>query len=288
VNLGVTFPQTEIGTDPLVIRDYAQAAEDLGYHHLLVYDHVIGAQPGEHRPNWRGPYTYQSTFHEPFVLFGYLGAVTTRLEFVTGILILPQRQTALAAKQAAAVDVLTGGRLRLGVAIGWNDVEYEVLNENFHNRGRRIEEQMEVMRLLWTQDVVVYKGRWHHLDHVAICPLPVQRPIPLIIGGMSEAAMTRAARIADGWYPQFRPGGADPQETLDRFFSYVREAGRDPQDLTIQSSSGMMGDPDEWGMRIEQLGKAGVTHISVNTMGLGLTNPREHIEAIRRYKEAVG
>ncbi|HWO71976.1 MAG TPA: TIGR03619 family F420-dependent LLM class oxidoreductase, partial [Dehalococcoidia bacterium] len=157
MQIGVTFPQTEIGADPSVVRDYAQAAEALGYSHLLVYDHVLGVQPGEHRPGWQGPYDWRSNFHEPFVLFGYLAGLTKTIEFVTGILVLPQRQTALVAKQAAAVAVLSGGRLRLGVGNGWNAAEFEALNEDFHNRGRRIEEQIEVMRLLWTQEVVTFE-----------------------------------------------------------------------------------------------------------------------------------
>lgn len=288
MHIGVTFPQTEIGSDPLVIRDYAQAAEELGYHHLLVYDHVLGAQPGDHRPGWKGVYQNHTTFHEPFVLFGYLGAITKNIEFVTGILILPQRQTALVAKQAAEVDILTNQRLRLGVANGWNDAEYEALNEDFHNRGRRIEEQIEVMRALWTQDVVTYEGKWHHLNHVGIAPRPA-RSIPVWIGGMSEAAMKRAAKIADGWYPQFRPGGVDPEETLARFFSYAREYGRDPADIGIQMTTGIAGnDNKDFGKRVEEISSWGVTHLTVNTMGAGLAGPRDHIEAIRRYREEVG
>jgi probable F420-dependent oxidoreductase len=287
LHIGVTFPQTEIGSDPLVLRDYAQAAEELGYDHLLVYDHVLGAQPGDHRPGWRGVYDYRSTFHEPFVLFGYLGAITKTIEFVTGILILPQRQTALAAKQAAEVDILTGGRLRLGVGNGWNDVEYEVLNEDFRTRGRRMEEQIEVMRLLWTQEVVTFEGKWHHLDHVAIAPRP-SHTIPVYLGGMSEPVMKRAARIADGWYPQFRPGGVDPVSTLERFFSYVREFGRNPQDLGIQSSTSLAGNEAEWGQRLRDMTSWGVTHVTVNTMSAGLAGPRDHIDAIRKYKEAIG
>jgi probable F420-dependent oxidoreductase len=286
VRIGVTFPQTEIGSDPIVVRDYAQTAEALGYDHINVYDHVVGAQPGEHRPGWSGPYNYQSTFHEPFVLFSHLGAITSTIEFVTGILILPQRQTALVAKQAAAVDILTGGRLRLGVAIGWNEVEYEVLNENFHNRGRRIEEQIEVMRALWTEEVVTFKGRWHNLDHVAIAPLP-SRSIPVWMGGMSEAAMKRTARMADGWFPQFRPGGPDPKETLDRFFSYVREYGREPSQVGIQVGSGIQGNPDEWRQRVDAMQSVGATHLAVNTMNQGLGGPRDHIDAIRRFKKAL-
>jgi probable F420-dependent oxidoreductase len=285
VRIGVTFPQTEIGTDPIVLRDYAQAAEDLGYSHLLAYDHVVGGQPGDHRPGWNGPYNFQSPFHEPFVLFGYLGAITKSIDFVTGILILPQRQTALVAKQAAAVDVLTGGRLRLGVGIGWNVVEYEALNEDFHTRGRRIGEQIEVMRLLWTEEVVNFEGKYHHLNHLGINPRPA-RPIPVWMGGMSEVVMKRAARIADGWFPLFRPGGPEPKETLERFASYVREFGRSPDEVGVQSGATIAGSPDDWRHRVEEMSSLGVSELTVNTMGQHLT-ARQHIDAIRRYKEAV-
>jgi len=162
VHIGVIFPQTEIGSDPGAIREYAHAVEGLGYHHLQVFDHVLGADPQGHS-GWRGPYTYKDAFHEPFALFGYLAAITQRLELVTGVIILPQRQTVLVAKQAAQIDVLSGGRFRLGVGIGWNAVEYEALGESFHNRGRRVEEQIRVLRALWTQEVVTFEGRWHHI-----------------------------------------------------------------------------------------------------------------------------
>lgn len=288
MKIGVTFPQTEIGTDPIVLRDYAQAAEDLGYDHILAYEHVVGAEPGEHRPGWSGAYDYKSTFHEPFVLFAYLGAFTSRIEFVTGVLVLPQRQTALVAKQAAEVDILTNGRLRLGVANGWNAVEYEVLNENFHNRGRRIEEQVEVMRRLWTEESVTFKGRWHTLDHVAIAPRP-NRMIPVWFGGMSDAVMRRAARLGDGWYPQLRPNAGDPRELLDRFRSYVREYGRNPDEVGLQTTAPIANTtPDDWAKRLEELRNLGITHVCVNTMNAGLAGPRDHIEAIRRYRELAG
>lgn len=286
MRIGVTFPQTEIGSDPVVLRDYAQAAEDLGYSHLLAYDHVVGGQPGPHRPGWDGPYNYRSDFHEPFVLFGYLGAITKTIDFITGILILPQRQTALVAKQAAAVDILTGGRLKLGVGIGWNEVEYEALDIDFHTRGKRCEEQIEVMRLLWTEEVVTYEGRFHHFNHLGISPRP-SRPIPVWLGGMSETVMKRAARIGDGWFPLFRPGGPDPKETLERFTSYVREYGRDPGEVGLQTGASIAGTPDEWHARIEEMQALGVEEMTVNTMGQNLT-ARQHIDAIRRYREAVG
>jgi probable F420-dependent oxidoreductase len=288
MKIGVTFPQTEIGSDPAMLRDYAQTAEDLGYDHILAYDHVLGAQPGDHRPGWSGPYNYQSTFHEPLVLFAYMGAVTSRIEFVTGVLILPQRQTALVAKQAAEVDILTDQRLRLGVANGWNAVEFESLNEDFHNRGRRIEEQIEVMRRLWTEEVVTFKGKWHTLDHVAIAPRP-RRLIPVWFGGMSDAAMRRAARVGDGWYPQLRPSDGDPREVLDRFRSYVREFGRRPDDLGLQTTAAIANaTPDALSRRLEELEALGITHVCINTMNAGLSGPRDHIDAIRRYKEETG
>jgi probable F420-dependent oxidoreductase len=186
MQLGVIFPQTEIGADPKAIRDFAQAAEDMGYAHLIVFDHVLGADTAYHN-NWQGPYTTADMFHEPFVLYGYLAAITERLELVTAVIILGQRQTALVAKQAAAVDVLSGGRLRLGVGIGWNAVEYEALGENFHDRGKRSEEQIAVLRALWTQEEVDFHGRWHDITHAGINPLPIQRPIPLWLGGRAEA-----------------------------------------------------------------------------------------------------
>src|SRR4029453_17668221 len=198
MNIGVVFPQVEIGQDPAVVRDYAQTVEGLGYTPLLVFDHLPGANP-ERPGGWKGPYTYRHLFHEPFVLFGYLAAVTERVELVTGILILPQRQTALVAKQAAVVDVLSRGRLRLGIGIGWNFVEYEALGENFKNRGRRSEEQIEVLRALWTKELVTFTGRWHKITDAGINPLPVQRPIPIWLGGGAEQVLRRIARLGDGW-----------------------------------------------------------------------------------------
>ena len=287
MRIGVTFPQTEIGSDPIVARDDAQAAEALGYDYINIYDHVLGAQPGDHRPGWSGVYNYQSNFHEPFTLFAYFAAVTSRVELVTGIIILPQRQTALVAKQAAEVDLLSNGRFRLGVAIGWNEAEFEALNENFHNRGRRFEEQIEVMRALWTQDVVTFEGKYHTLNHVAIEPRP-SRPIPIWIGGMSESAMQRAVRLGDGWFPQFRPEVADPQGTIDRFFSLLRESGRNPDEFGIQTTFPFSGGPDEWHAHVERAASWGATHLSVNTMGIGLNSPREHIMKIEEVRKAVG
>lgn len=285
MRIGVTFPQAEITSDPGAVRAYAEAAEALGYSHLLAYDHVIGADTSD-RPDWGGPYTVDSLFHEPFVLFGYLAGVTQTLEFVTGILILPQRQTVLVAKQAAEVAVLSGGQLRLGVGLGWNAVEYEALNENFRNRGKRSEEQIEVLRALFSQKSVTFKGRWHHIEAAGIKPLPA-KPVPIWLGGHSEAAMRRAAAIADGWFPTVPPDRA--VEVIEQIRGYAREAGRDPGTLGVEARVSINTMPEnEWASAVQTWRDAGATHLAVNTMNAGLKSPDEHIEAIKRFKEVVG
>lgn len=290
MRLGVVFPQTEIGSDPTVIRDYAQSAEGAGYEHILVYDHVLGARLDRFTEvNFprTPPYTIDTLFHEPFVLFGYLAAITQRLEMVSGVIILSQRQTALVAKQAAEVDVLSGGRLRLGVGIGWNFTEYEALNEDFHNRGRRSSEQIEVMRKLWTEREVNFKGKYHTLDRVGINPLPVQRPIPVWLGGMAENVIKRVAKTGDGWFPQFQPGD-EARVIMDRLHGYIREAGREISAVGIEGRINLAsGGPAEWSAAAEQWRTLGATHLSVNTMGAGFTEPRQHIDAVLRAKDVL-
>jgi probable F420-dependent oxidoreductase len=285
MKVGVVFPQVEIGLDPQAIKDYAQAVESLGYTHILAFDHVLGANPD--RPGgWKGPYTYRHTFHEPLVLFGFLAAATRRVELVTGILILPQRQTALVAKQAATADVLSGGRLRLGVAVGWNAVEFEALGESFKDRGRRIEEQIEVMRTLWTKELVQVQGQWHSVPDAGINPLPVQRPIPIWMGGESDVVVRRAARLADGWMPHFRPGPA-AQAVVDRVQAYVKEAGRRPADFGIEGRFTLSQvPPADWAKEIGAWrGMSGVTHLCVHTVGLGLKTPAEHVKMLEQFRE---
>jgi probable F420-dependent oxidoreductase len=286
MKIGVVFPQTEIGQDPAMIRDYAQAVEAMGYTHILAFDSVVGANPD--RPGgWDSQFTYQHAFHEPFVLFGFCAGVTRRIELVTGIVILPQRQTVLVAKQAAQVDVLSGGRLRLGIGVGWNTVEFEALGENFTNRGKRVEEQLEVMRLLWTRELVTYAGQWHRVPDAGIKPLPVQRPIPVWMGGDSEVVIRRAARLADGWItlPSFRPGPA-AQETVDRIHGLVREAGRDPAAFGIEGRLALAQFPGEEREKVMTAwrGMRGITHLCINTMGLGLPSPGEHVKTLERFK----
>ena len=284
MNIGVVFPQVEIGNDPAAIRDYAQAVEGMGYTHILAFDHVLGANP-ERPGGWQGPYTHRHPFHEPFVLFGFLAGVTSRVGLVTGIIILPQRQTALVAKQAAAVDVLSGGRLRLGVAVGWNAVEFEALGADFHTRGRRIEEQIDLMRTLWTKELVTVRTADHRISDAGLNPLPVQRPIPIWMGGESDVVQRRAARIADGWMPHFRPG-PEAQQAVERIHAFVREAGRDPARFGIEGRFTLSRVPrEEWGKEIQAWrGMRGITHLSVYTVGLGLKKPEGHVEMLRQVR----
>jgi probable F420-dependent oxidoreductase len=286
MKIGVIFPQTEIGADPAGVRDFAQAAEELGYDHIIPYDHVVGANAAS-RPGWSPPYTYKDRFHEPFVLFGYLAAATKKIGLVSGVIILPQRQTVLVAKQAAAVDVLSGGRLRLGVGIGWNPVEYEALGENFTDRGRRSEEQIEVMRALWTRELVTFKGRWHTITDAGINPLPVQRPIPIWIGGAADPVLRRVGRLADGWFPLAEPGDK-VRSMIERIRFYAKEAGRDPAAIGIEGRvSAAGGAPEKWRAVIAQWKELGATHLSVNTMKAGLSTSSAHIDAIRRFRAAT-
>lgn len=300
MDLGVVFPQLDIGADPVAVRDYAQAAEALGYTHILAFEHVLGVNPESH-PGWKGPYDHTSQFHEPFVTFGYLAGLTQRIGFVTGILVLPQRQTQLVAKQAAQVDLLSGGRLRLGVGVGWNWAEFAGMGANFHDRGRRAEEQIELLRLLWTRERVSFKRKWHTIRDAGINPLPVQRPIPVWIGGSAEAVIERAGRIGDGWLPQFPSldpvlsnTGAQPRRheepalLVERMRGYARAAGRDPSDVGIEGRASYAGQaPEDW-VRVYNAWKdLGATHLSVNTMRAGLSGPDAHIDAIRCYRDAV-
>ncbi|HEX7229969.1 MAG TPA: LLM class F420-dependent oxidoreductase [Candidatus Binatia bacterium] len=282
MRIGVVFPQTEIGSDPFVIKDYAQAAEGLGYTHILAYDHVIGANLAS-RPGWQPPYSYLDSFHEPLVLFGYLAGLTKTIELTTGIIILPQRQTVLVAKQAAAVDVLSGGRLRFGIGIGWNPVEYEALGEDFKTRGRRSEEQVELLRQLWTKPLVTFKGRWHTVTDAGINPLPVQRPIPIWFGGTDERALRRLARLGDGWFPLMNPDDKC-RAAIEKVRSYAREAGRDPGKIGIEGRiSHGSGSEEAWRKELQAWQSLGATHTSFNTMKVNLSSPAAHIEAIRRF-----
>jgi len=286
MRIGVVFPQTEIGPDPSYIKDFGQAAEDLGFSHILTYDHVIGANLAS-RPDWKPPYSHLDMFHEPFVLFGYLAGLTQKIELVTGIIILPQRQTVLVAKQAAALDVLSRGRLRFGIGIGWNPVEYEALGKDFKNRGSRCEEQIEVLRQLWTKQTVTFQGRWHNITDAGINPLPVQRPIPIWFGGSDERALRRLAKYGDGWFPLVGPDDKC-RALIDKIHSYAKEAGRNPNAIGVEGRiSYGQGSPDAWTKELQAWQQLGATHVSFNTMKAGLNSPSAHIEALRRFSKVM-
>ena len=286
MNFGVIYPQTEYPPDPSAVRDFAQTVEGLGFSHVVAYDHVLGANPN--RPGgWKGPYTHESSFVEPFVLFSHMSACTTRLGFLTGILILPQRQTALVAKQAACLDVLCGGRLRVGVGLGWNEIEYLALGEDFHRRGRRMDEQLEVLRRLWTEPLVTFEGREHHIADAGLNPMPVQRPIPIWFGGHDDRVLRRAARFGDGWIPNFR-SAADAAPALEALRGYLETEGRDLKAFGLEARIAYRdGDAAKWLEAIEAWRLAGATHIGFNTMGAGLSGPMAHLAALRAFAEAL-
>lgn len=289
MKLGAIFPTTSFGTDPAAIRDFAQTIEGAGFDYIRAAEHVVGGHPDRQRPGER-VHTYETPYHEPFVLFGFMAGATRRLEFATGILILPQRQTALVAKQAAELDLLTGGRLRLGVGVGRNWMEYEALNEDFHTRGRRIEEQVEVLRRLWTEELVTFHGRWHHLERVGLNPMPVQRPIPIWMGSYTtpvERVIQRIARLADGWFPQFPPN-EEFRALLERLRGYARAAGRDPASIGLDVAINVArGTPEEWLEQARAWEALGATHLAASTMGAGYTSPQQHLDAMLRWKQVM-
>jgi probable F420-dependent oxidoreductase len=284
MRIGVVFPQSELGGDAGAVRAYALRAEELGFRHVLAYDHVLGADPAVHT-GWRGPYDVTTTFHEPFVMFGYLAGITS-LELVTGIIILPQRQTALVAKQAAEVDVLTGGRFRLGVGLGWNAVEYEALGQDFSSRGRRMEEQVQLLRRLWTERAVTFEGRFDRVTGAGLAPPPVQRPIPVWFGAQSERAYRRVGRLADGWFPQVHPG---PE--LDEARRVVEQAavaaGRDPAAIGMEGRISWRGSASKLAEHAATWRDAGASHVSVNTMGAGLGTVGEHLAVLKTAAAAL-
>ncbi len=282
---GAIFPQLEIGNDPLVIRDYAQTAEGLGYNHILAYDHVLGAGTAN-RPGWNR-YTDKDAFHEPFVLFGYMAGFTRRIQFTTGVIVLPQRQTALVAKQATEVDVLSGGRVRLGVGIGWNQVEYEALGQDFHTRGKRIEEQIRLLRQLFSQELVTFEGRWDQVREAGLNPLPLRRMIPIWIGGTADVVLQRVAALGDGWFPQMRPE-PEGRAAVEKLHAAARALGRDPATIGIEARFSYNGhNLDDLVPMARAWQDIGATHIGVNTMGAGLESPAAHIAMLGRLKELL-
>jgi len=285
VRIGAVFPQNALADDAGAIRAYGQAADDLGYHHVRAADHVLGADPAAH-PGWQRPYDVDTRIREPFVLFGFLAAVTS-LELVTSVVILPQRQTALVAKQAAEVDLLTGGRFRLGIGVGWNAVEFEALGLGFTDRGRRYDEQIGLLRRYWTERSITHRGEFESVTGAGIAPLPVQRPIPLWFGGRSAAAYRRAGRLGDGWFPQAPPGPEldAARRTVEQA---ATDAGRDPAAIGLEGVVGWTGSPDATAEAVRAWADAGATHVAINTARAGLSSADQHIEALARAAKALG
>ena len=285
MRVGVVFPQTELGGDAGAVRAYGERAEELGFRHILAYDHVVGADPEVHA-GWNGPYDVHTTFHEPLVMFGFLAGITRSIELVTGVIILPQRQTALVAKQAAEVDLLSAGRLRLGIGIGWNAVEYEALGEDFGTRGKRSAEQINLLRRLWTEPTVTFDGEFDKVTGAGLAPLPVQRPIPIWIGAASAPGYRRAGRLADGWFPMIEPG-----PRLDEALAEVERgavsAGRDPASVGMEARVSFGGDYDAVAAEIAAWAEVGATHLSINTMHAGLTTVDEHLDVLGRVAESL-
>jgi probable F420-dependent oxidoreductase len=283
--VGVVFPQTELGGDVAAVRAYAQGVEELGFAHLMAYDHVVGADPAVH-VGWKGPYDVQTTFHEPMVLFGFLAGISS-LELVSGVFILPQRQTVLAAKQAVEIDLLTSGRFRMGVGVGWNEVEYEALGMSFRTRGKRLDEQIELMRRLWTEQSVTHQGPFETVTGAGLSPMPIQRPIPIWIGAQSPAAYRRVGRVADGWFPQMAPG---PQ--LEAATAMIADAaaaaGRDPSALGVDGRLSWRGSVEQVADLAGQWRVGGAQYLSINTMGAGLgADVQAHLDALGKALGAV-
>ena len=293
MELGTLLPEGDIGGDPAVVREYAQAAEAIGYDFLEAPDHVLGVNAAS-RPGWDRNNS-EDLFHDPFVLFGYLAGCTTKLGFSTGVLILPQRQTVLVAKQAACLDVLSGGRFRLGVGVGWNEVEFTGLNENFHNRGRRSEEQVQVMQQLWAEPHVTCKTRWHTIEDAGINPRPASGKVPVWFGGHHDRTLERIAKWGDGWMPNAYPPDHTATEIFDRLRHLTGAAGRDPAKLGIEVWVSMgTGSEADWAKETRFWKAAGASHLCLTTTFNRRHHKRisgytlsDHLAALRRYHSAV-
>jgi probable F420-dependent oxidoreductase len=284
LQIGVVYPQTELRGDPGAVRRIGKGAEDLGFDHLLAYDHVLGAVHAGRTPPLTGPYTEHDPFHDPLVMFAHLAGITERLRFATGVLVLPQRQTALVARQAADVDLLSGGRLRLGIGVGWNHVEYEALGQDFRTRGARQEEQIGLLRRLFTEPFVDFAGRFDRVDRAALVPRPA-RPIPIWLGGSGEAAIERAARLADGFI--FFGGGGRAIDAWKRLRDRVSRLGRPAEDFGADYVALPGGGVDGLTAEVDAWREAGGTHVSVVTMGLGLDSADGHLDYLASVADAL-
>jgi probable F420-dependent oxidoreductase len=294
MNVGAIFPTTEIGDDPDVIRDWAQAAEELGYSHIVFYDHVLGARHADRSPPFIGPYTEHDPFHEPLVVMSFIAAATERIGLATGILILPQRQTVLVAKQAAELDLLSKGRLRLGIGTGWNYIEYESLGADYRTRGRRLDEQVDVLRKLWREPVIDYNGDFHRIDRAGMLPKS-HSPIPIWFGGFTDVAFRRAARLGDGFIYGSKPSRMAPM--LDRIHDLLDQNGRDPAEFGGEALVDFSASPDTWGPELELWQEKGGSHLSLRMMDtaaafvgervVGYAGPQSYIDGLERFMRNI-
>lgn len=284
MQIGVVFPQNEIGEDAGAVKAFTEAVDDLGFAHVLAYDHVLGASP-ERPGGWQGPYTHKDGFWEVFALFAYMAALRPRLAFITGVLVLPQRQTALVAKQAATLDALCSGKFRLGVGNGWNAVEFEALGERFNNRGKRMEEQVVLLKQLFTEELVTFEGKYHKISAAGLKPMPVQRPVPIWFGGHHENVLQRVGELGDGWLPGFRQA-ADAAESWAKIQAHAAAAGRDPAAIGLEPRLNYgTGDEVAWALTLEGWRGLGATHLSFNPLNAGFKHVDEHIAVIRKFAE---
>jgi probable F420-dependent oxidoreductase len=283
MKIGVIYPQTELGGDPEGVRRIGLAAEELGFDHLLVYDHVVGSPP-DREPPLNGPYTDKHPFHDPFVMLGYLAAITERIELVTGVLILPQRQTTLVARQAADVDLLSRERLRLGVGIGWNYVEYGALGQDFSRRGRRVGEQVDLLRRFWTDPVVSFEGEFDRVDRAALNPRP-KRQIPIWMGGFADVALRRAARLADGFI--VADGAGNACDMAARLRDLLTEHGRDKAGFGLQRNMLTAKSPEAIVVQTREWIDIDGSHVAFHTMGQGMTTIDQHLDYIHRVADAL-
>lgn len=305
MRISIVFPQNVPGiarpengehaaplADPVAVRDWAQAVEGLGFHQIAIYEHVVGADVTSH-PDHTGPFTNLTPWHEPLVLCGYLAAVTQRVELLTAILVLPLRQTVITAKQAVEVDVLSGGRLRLGVGIGWDPFEFAVLGQDFYTRGARLAEQVALLKELWTKPSVTLHGQWHDLVGGGLCPLPVQRPIPIVLGGMVPATVRRTARLGDGWIVTGRylvhPPDDQVRRMRDLLYEALQAAGRPTDSVQVYGALGIGGLPEtEWAVRAEAWRRFGATHLVIDPQAPGLATAAEQIRVLSRISDVIG
>jgi probable F420-dependent oxidoreductase len=288
MQIGAVYPQTEISAHPDEVREYARGVVELGYTHIQAYEHVVGGDPAAHPELEQAPYDLDSRFHEPFCLFSFLAAVAPELSFVTGIVILPQRPAVLVAKQVASLDHLCQGKFRLGVGLGWNPIEYEALGQDWKTRAGRFEEQIALMRELFTQRCVTFSGEFHQVSAAGLNPLPLQQPVPIWIGAAADAAVRRAARLADGFFPLRKGEGSTWKDEIDKLRGYLEEYGRDPAsfgiEATIRTSEGT---PDDWRRQAEEWRELGASHLCIHTMGGRLQGAKDHLRRLEEVAQTL-